>query len=54
MEFEFELYVDEETGKKMIFISSTSGASGANCSYESIDDIGKIITNYLYNYYFGE
>ena len=51
MEFTFELYIDESTGKKMVFVAAGDGASGAEYPYETPEDIGKAITTYLATYY---
>ena len=51
MEFEFELFISDKTGEKMVFVSAGDGASGAEYPYETAEDIGKAITTYLSNYY---
>lgn len=51
MEFEFEIYVSDKTNKKMIFITAKDGASGAEYPYETTEDIGEAVINYLNNYY---
>ena len=51
MAFAFEIYFDNRTGKKMIFISTDNGASGAEYPYETFEDIGKAVTTYLTDYY---
>lgn len=51
MEFEFEIYVDEHTLQKSVFITAKDGASGAEYPYETAEDIGKAIAKYLDMYY---
>lgn len=51
MEFEFEIYIDEKTGNKMVYISARDGASGATYPYQTAEDIGKSIATYLDTYY---
>lgn len=50
MNFEFEIYVSEKTGKKMVYVSC-DGSSGAEYSYETPEDIGNAIAFYLNTYY---
>lgn len=50
MNFEFEIYVSEKTGKKMVYVSCDE-SSGAEYSYETPEDIGKAIAFYLNTYY---
>lgn len=51
MEFGFELFVSEKTGKKMVFVSADDGASGAEYPYETAEDIGKAVAAYISQYY---
>jgi hypothetical protein len=51
MEFTFETYVSEKTGKKMVYVAAGDGASGAEYPYETAADIAKAIQTYIENYY---
>ena len=51
MEFTFETYVSEKTGKKMVFVSAGDGASGAEYPYETASDIATAIQQYIEDYY---
>ena len=48
MKFTFEIYIDDVTGDKKVYIEPCDcPAFGASCSYETAEDIGKTIANYL-------
>ncbi len=50
MEFWFELYVDEGTQEKLVYVSATEGY-GADYPYETFEDVGDAIALYLSDYY---
>lgn len=51
MQVSIEIYRDIQTREKMIFVACDDGASGAEYKYETAEDIGKAVTEYLKNYY---
>ena len=51
MEFTLETYISEKTGKKMVYIAATDGASGAEYPYETAADIATAIQTYIETYY---
>lgn len=51
MDFNIELYVDDDTGERMVYISANDGASGAEYPYDTPADIGLALQTYIENYY---
>ena len=51
MEFTVETYFDYEAMKNMVYISAGDGASGATYPYETAEDIGNCLAEYIKAYY---
>ena len=51
MEFSLELYKNEDEEKMVYIAANNTGASGAKYRYETAEDIGKAVHQYISLYY---
>lgn len=51
MTFTVEIYRNDKTGNVHAYVANDAGGSGADYPCETVEDIGKVLSQYIETYY---